>query len=131
MLPVHLILGTNEYAKIKTGARPRVGRSGEPVAEYTKFGWTILSSGTELDLSKMFLTLTPAIDYEELCKLDVLRLKENLSGDQETVYEEFKEQLTENSEGWYETSLPWKGNHPPLLNNHTGSLKRLKILCGS
>ena len=50
MLPVHLILGTNEYAKIKTGARPRVGRSGEPVAEYTKFGWTILSPGTELDL---------------------------------------------------------------------------------
>ena len=66
MLPVHLILGTNEYAKIKTGARPRVGRSGEPVAKYTKFGWTILSSGTELDLNKMFLTQTSAIDYEEL-----------------------------------------------------------------
>ena len=56
MLPVHLILGTNEYAKIKTGARPRVGRSGEPVAEYTKFGWTILSPGTGLDLSNIFLT---------------------------------------------------------------------------
>ena len=61
----------------------------------------------------MFLTQTSAIDYEELCKLDVLGLKDNLSGDQETVYEEFKEQLTDNSEGWYETSLPWKGNHPP------------------
>ena len=71
MLPVHLILGTNEYAKIKTGARPRVGRSGEPVAEYTKFGGTILSPGTELDLSNMFLTQAPEIDYEELCKLDV------------------------------------------------------------
>ena len=45
MFPVYLILGTNEYAKIKTGARPRVGRSGEPVAEYTRFGWTILSPG--------------------------------------------------------------------------------------
>ena len=113
MLPVHLILGTNEYAKIKTGARPRVGRSGEPVAEYTKFGWTILSPGTELDLSNMLLTQTSAIDYEELCKLDVLGLKDNPSGDQETVYEEFKEQLTRSSEGWYETNLPWKGNHPP------------------
>ena len=58
MLPVHLILGTNEYAKVKTGARPRVGRSGEPVAEYTKFGLTILSPGTELDPSNMFLTQT-------------------------------------------------------------------------
>ena len=32
------------------------------------------------------------------------------------------------SKGWYETSLPWKGNHPPLPNNYTGSLKRLKNL---
>ena len=33
MLSVHLILRKNEYAKIKTGSRPRVGRSGEPVAK--------------------------------------------------------------------------------------------------
>ena len=38
MLPIHLILGTNEYAKIKTGTRPRIGRPGEPVAEYTMLG---------------------------------------------------------------------------------------------
>ena len=48
------------------------------------------------------------------------------SGDQETVYVEFKEQLTRSSEGWYKTNLPWKGNPPPLPNNNTGSLKRLK-----
>ena len=70
-------------------------------------------------LSNMFLTQTSAIDYEELSKLDVLGLKDNPSGDQEIVYKEFKEQLTRSSEGWYETSLPWKGNHPPLPNNHT------------
>ena len=56
ILTVHLILGANEYAKIKTGARPRLGCSGEPVAEYTKFGWMILSPGTGLDLSNIFLT---------------------------------------------------------------------------
>ena len=128
MLPVLLILGTIEFAKIKTCARQRVGHWGEPVAEYTKFGWTILLPGPELNLTNMFLTQTSAIDYEELCKLDVLGLKDNLSGDQKTVYEEFKEQLTRSSEGWYETSLPWKGNHPPLPNNHPGSLKRLKNL---
>ena len=48
------------------------------------------------------------------------------SGDQETVYVGFKEQLTRSSEGWYKTNLPWKGNPPPLPNNNTGSLKRLK-----
>ena len=49
MLPIHLILGTNEYAKIKTGTRPRIGRPGEPVAEYTRLGWTIMSPGKELE----------------------------------------------------------------------------------
>ena len=58
MLPIHLILGTNEYAKIKTGTRPRIGRPGEPVAEYTRLGWTIMSPGKELDLGNKFLTQT-------------------------------------------------------------------------
>lgn len=46
-------------------------------------------------------------------------------GDQTDVYEEFKEQLQRSQEGWYETGLPWKGNHPSLPNNKAGSLKRL------
>ena len=31
-------------------------------------------------------------------------------------------------EGWYETGLPWRGNHPVLPNNKEGSLKRLAAL---
>ena len=127
-LPVHLILGTSEYARIKTDSKPKIGRPGEPVAELTKFGWTILSPGTEMDLSSMFTTQTTAIDYEELCKLDVLGLQDFNSGNQQVVYREFKEQLTRSPEGWYETSLPWKGNHPPLPSYEAGSLKRLDNL---
>lgn len=100
MLPIHLILGTNECSKIKTGTR--IERPGEAVAEYTRLGRTIMSPGKELDLGNMFLTQTSAIDYQKLCKLDVLGLRNKPSGDQETVYEEFKEQLTSSSEGWYE-----------------------------
>ena len=39
-LPVHLILGANDFAKIRTGERLRVGRRGDlnPVAEFTRFG---------------------------------------------------------------------------------------------
>ena len=37
-LPVHLILGASEYARIKTETKPRIGLPGEPVAELTKFG---------------------------------------------------------------------------------------------
>ena len=40
LLPIHVILGTGVYARIKTDTRPHIGKQGEPVAECTKFGWT-------------------------------------------------------------------------------------------
>ena len=42
-LLVHVILGVNDYTRIKTQKRPRVGLLGELVAELTKLGWVILS----------------------------------------------------------------------------------------
>ncbi|KAK3743472.1 hypothetical protein QZH41_003295 [Actinostola sp. cb2023] len=61
-------------------------------------------------------------------RLDVLGLQDFPEGDQNQVYTEFKEQLVRSPEGWYETGLPWKGNHPPLHNNEAGSLRRLHSL---
>ncbi|XP_044181304.1 uncharacterized protein LOC114948346 [Acropora millepora] len=127
-LPVHLILGASEIARIKTDQAPRVGSPGEPVAEITRFGWTIMSPGKEPDLSILLLTQTSRVEYEDLCRLDVLGLKDPAVGDQEQVYNEFKEQLQQSSEGWYQTGLPWKGNHPPLPSNERGSLQRLHTL---
>lgn len=117
-LPVHLILGAGDYMRIKTNEKPRVGKIGEPVAERTKFGWTILAQGKELDYSATFLTQASQCDYEELCRMDVLGLADNPEHDQHGVYAELQEQLTRSEEGWYETGLPWKGNHPPLPNNY-------------
>lgn len=128
MLPVHLVLGTNEYAKLKTENAPKIGRQGEPIAEKTKFGWTIMSPGKEVNLSEMFITQTAAADLENLCRLDVLGLEDSPTGDQDTIYKEFQEQLVRSPEGWYETGLPWKGNHPTLPNNKSGSLRRLDSL---
>ena len=125
-LPVHIILGVSDYAKIRTETRPKIGSPGEPVAELTKFGWTIMSPGKEVDISSMLLTQTAAGEYEQLCKLDVLGIQDTAIGNQADVYEEFKEQLTRSAKGWYETGLPWKGNHPPLPKNKGGSLKRLE-----
>ena len=72
------------------------------------------------------LTQTTHAHYEQLCRLDVLGLEDSAENDQQDVYTEFKEQLERSSEGWYQTALPWKGNHPPPLpNNCAGSLKRL------
>ena len=106
ILPVHLTLGASDYAKIKTETAPRVGALGEPIGEKTKLGWTIMSPGKEVDLSPMFFTQISHVDYDELCKLDVLGLADAPIGDQAEVYSEFKEQLTQDAEGRYETGLP-------------------------
>ena len=95
-LPVHLILSVGEYARIKTSARQKVGVS---VVELTKFGWILVSPGQGVDLSQMFLTQTSSVDYEELCRMDVLGLADTPVGDQEAVYEEFKEQLSRSPDG--------------------------------
>ena len=65
-LPVHLILGASEYERIKTETKPRIGLPGEPVAELTKFGWTVLSPGKEININEMLLTQTASSDYEQL-----------------------------------------------------------------
>ena len=58
---------------------------GEPVAEYTKFGWSLMSLGAETDVNNMFLTQTSMTDYELLCRLDVLGLEDTPRGDQNVV----------------------------------------------
>ena len=127
-LPIHMILGASEYTKIKTDTKPRIGNPGEPVAEMTAFSWTIMSPGAESTLNNVYLTQSSTADYEKLCNLDVLGLADKPTGDQSSVYEDFKEQLTRNTEGWYETGLLWKNAHPNLDNNKSGSLGRLASL---
>ena len=125
-LPVHIILEVNEYVQIHTCTQPRVGHRGEPVAEFTCFGWALMAPGIEADLSAGFLAVDAVSDYEKLCTLDVLGLADSPAGDQLEVYKEFHEHLTRNPEkGWYETGLTWKGDHPPLPTNKEGSLQRL------
>ena len=87
-----------------------------------------MSSGGEIDTSPMLVTQTSGMNYEELCRLDILGLADAPESDQETAYTEFREQLTRDPAGWYETGLPWKGNHPDLPNNEQGSQRRLQSL---
>ena len=125
-LPVHVIIGANDFAKIRTSDRLRVGRKGDPVAERTRFGWTIMSPGT--DLGNAYLAVNSTVDHNRLCALDVLGLEDKLSTLQSDVHEEFKEQLARSPDGRYETGLPWKGNCPELPNNCAGSVRRVNSL---
>ena len=97
-LPIHVILGISEYARIKTRSKPLVGGPGEPVAEQTKFGRSIMSPGAEFDKGTMLFTQTSRADFEDLCRLDILGLADTPEN-QGTVYEDFKEQLERDSAG--------------------------------
>ena len=87
-----------------------------------------MAPGQELDRELMLLTQTSQVDYDELCRLDVLGLEDVPGHDQQVVYAEFKEQLRRDPEGWYETGLPWKGDHAPLPTNEQNSLRCLEGL---
>ena len=54
--------------------------------------------------------------------LDVLGVKEDM------MYDEFKKQLSQSPEGWYETNLFWKEKPPPVDKNKSESLGRLNSL---
>ena len=87
-----------------------------------------MSPGQEFDRNAMMLTQTSQLEYEELCRLDVLGLADSPPYDQQAVYSEFKEQLVRSEQGWYETGLPWKGDRSTLPNNENGSLQWLQAL---
>jgi hypothetical protein len=127
-LPVHVILGASDYSRVKMETKPRIGQPLEPIAELTTLGWTVMSAGSESNLSNVYATRMSSADYQELCSLDVLGLEDRQEGDQQVIYEEFAEQLTRNKDGRYETSLLWRPGHDPLPTNERGSLKRLESL---
>ncbi len=54
-----------------------------------------MSQRWEMNRSYLILTKSTPEDYMELCSLDVLGLEDRPEGDQTTVLEEVKEQLTQ------------------------------------
>ena len=66
-------------------------------------------------------------DYENLCNLDVLGVKDEHTNRDGKIYDEFQKQPVGSDEGWYETNLIWKEKHP-LNNNKSGSLGKLNNL---
>ena len=127
-LPVHVILGASEYALIKTQTPARVGEMGQPIAEKTKLGWVIMSPGQGNIQSTLMFARNTQDDYMQMCNLDVLGLEDKPEGDQLAVYQDFKDQLLQRTDGRYETYLPWKANHPDLPTNFAVAKARFNSL---
>lgn len=103
----YVALGINDYTKTKTQERPTVGLPGEPIAEFTKFHWVIISPGQKTGVTNMSFFKTPLHDSEKLCSLDCLGIKERRD-DSNYVYKEFQTQLGRGPEMFYKTNLIWK-----------------------
>ena len=125
--PIHVILGAGDIANIKTSGLI-AGKPGEPVAERTLFGWTIMGHGMSDSNLAYLSTNSSQDDYRRLYSLDVLGLEDRSDGDQYVVYDEFKEKLQRKDDGTYSCTLPWKEGHQPLPDNKTVSLGRLNNL---
>ena len=106
VLPIHVVLGAGDYARIKTKAQPLIGQEREPIAEKTRLGWFLMSPGAEIKQPVLMFAQTSQSDYEDLSRLDVLGLADHAENDQQAVFQEFKEQLLErklHKTGLYDT----------------------------
>lgn len=74
------------------------------------------------------MTRTSSTDYEQLCSLDTLGLKDRADRNQQSVHEKSTKRLRQNVDGWYETGLLQKHGHKPIPNNKQRSLRRLENL---
>ena len=127
-LHIHIISGASDYARIKVSEMPRIGSPGEPVDKLTRFEWDIMSPGNEIDLNNLVLSRTSIDDYEKSCNLGVLGVQDIPKTHEDVVHANFKEQLKQSDEEWYEIGPMWKQGKENLQKNKTGSLIRLQNL---
>ena len=89
-LPIHVILGASDYMKIKRKKCPRVGKINEPIEKQTRMGWVIMSPSRKIDLVSSLYTRTSVSDFDRLCDIDVIGVKENHLSHDENVHKKFK-----------------------------------------
>ena len=118
-LPIHLILEASEYTGIKTSELRRVGLLVQGNQQQKRPSWGGLLCHRELRLTTRICCGQKRVMWimQNFVGQTSQVLEDTPEHDQRTVYAEFREQLARHLERWYETSLPWKGNHLPLPNN--------------
>ena len=85
------------------------------------FGRQALKSS---EVEKGFLVRSSQSEFEKLCSFEVLGLTDQSDTDSE-FHEDFTERIRKTEGGYYETRLPWKLDHLPLLSNKELATARL------
>ena len=126
LLPVHLLLGVQDFNRIKMERAPIIGGSKQrPVAEQTTLGWILYAGGANSPvINKCYLTMTGPQQFQAMVRLDVLGLEE--PAEQSFNHEEFKKQIQMTAQGKYQSCLPWKPDTADLPDNKTIAHGRLQ-----
>ena len=101
-LPVHIILGAADYQRIKTtepqvlGPDPNKDRR----AEFTMLGWTLSGRAAHpsLQAEKTFFLKSTRDEFEQMCSLEVLGLKDT-PDKQEEFHKDFMDKLQQLEDG--------------------------------
>lgn len=127
-LPVHIILGTSDFQRIRTTEPLVLGPNPDhdPGAEFTMLGWTLSgkSIGSDIGTERSFFLTSTQDEFQQMCSLEVLGLSDEMKSDGE-FHETFKENLKRLDDGTYQTRLPWKPDHCFLSTNKDLAMARL------
>ena len=128
-LPIHIILGAADYQRIKTTEPPVLGPNPDvdPGAEFTMLGWTLTGKTVEVDTEaeKLFMTLSPKTEFEQMCSIEVLGLADIDGRLDKEFHEHFQEKLVRLDDGTYSTRLPWKPEIVKVPTNKELAIGRL------
>ena len=128
MLPVHLILGTSDFQRIRTTEPLVLGPNPDcdPGAEFRMLGWTVSGRtvGSEVGTDKGFFANYTKDEFKQMCSLEVLGLSDEIENGAE-FHENFKKNIERMDDGSYQRRLPWKPDHCAVPTNQDLAIARL------
>ena len=79
-------MGACDGSKVKTDTRPKVEKTGQPIAEYTQLGWTLMSPERESDTNLLWTwNLELVYDHNQLCRFDIRGVEDLPTGNRQSV----------------------------------------------
>ncbi|XP_028161100.1 uncharacterized protein LOC114353336 [Ostrinia furnacalis] len=121
---IHLLIGADYANYIMTGTFLNV--TDGLVAIKTKLGWTLQGKvDGQKDPRVCTLFSKAELDIADLWNLEAIGILDKPRDGTDEVIESFRQNLIVNSEGRYETTLPWKHDRTILSSNKDLAEKRL------
>lgn len=131
---IGLLIGADVAAKLYTGEIFNLDCGVTAIG--TKLGWTLMGKASADSVGSnsvltTFSMFTQQADLSTLWKLDTLGIRDPVekkteAAHQREVQDQFLETLRLNAAGRYEVLLPWRENHPPLVDNRHSAERRLE-----